>query len=172
MISLNPFKKKHDDGFSLDEHQLPSLSQSGGPQQPQTEESIPEPPQSQENQQSTQPLPEQQPFSQGNGASFSNPFAQQPSQMQPQDLSASSDMTPSSQQPQQHNEDATKYHNDYSKAKLESIDAKVALLDAKMSSLEQKVDALLSMVSAEVSEETKSKLKLNSMLDSIRKNDK
>ena len=201
MISLNPFKKKNKEGFSLDNQQLQSLSDVGGNAQPSQDNTPPEPslasqsqagaPQGTQSQNMVGQSPEMGPSQEGNQSpgtgplpsnqnaqqqgDFSNPFAQSqnPSSMQPQDLSASSDpaaqaQPAGSQEGQGQSSKDSQIHNDYSKAKLESIDSKVALLEAKISSLEQKVDALVSMVSAEVSEETKSNLKLNSMLDSAK----
>lgn len=153
MVSLNPFKKKEDNSYSLDQQQLPSLSQLDSSQQSQSQSNLSQPNTPSGNL-SSQPQQD-----------FSNPFQQNTSSMQPQDLSQPSSMEGT--KPQQ-SQDESNYHHDYSKAKLDSIDSKVALLEAKFSSLEQKMDTLIAMVSEEVSEETKAKLQKSSIQNTLR----
>jgi hypothetical protein len=66
------------------------------------------------------------------------------------------------------NENNNDIHNQISKSKLDTIEAKVTLIDARIYSMEQKIELMFQMISSEVSEETRRKLKVDSMMKNIK----
>lgn len=152
---FNPFKKK-DNEFKLDELELPSMSENneestnpiinGANLNNQTFPT--------QNSTETNPMSSQEEFPVNNNPSpeFPNPFT-------------------NNNQNQNNNQDNSQMqniHNDIAKAKLESMDSKVTLIDARLSSIEQKLEILNKLILEEVSDETKKKLKIDSMMNKIK----
>jgi hypothetical protein len=147
---FNPFKKKESE-FKLDELELPSISEN-------KEEPINSP---ETNTLNEAPITENDPtkmpqenFPINNEPSpqFPNPFV---NNAQTQDTSQS-------------NPHMQNMHNDITKAKLDSMESKVTLIDARLSSIEQKLELLNKLILEEVSDETKRKLKVQSMMSNIK----
>ncbi|MDA3855568.1 MAG: hypothetical protein PF569_04880 [Candidatus Woesearchaeota archaeon] len=177
---FNPFKKKENE-FKLDDYELPSLGdstpnneelmQSPFPTNPSLEttqqnnpseipNSIPSQTNSHENS-----FNEEEYLKNGNTQAqqqFSNPYMNTqlntPQENQQQDYNNNNQ-----------NSNTQNLHNDITKAKLDSIESRVTLMDSKLSSIEQKLEILTKLIMEEVSEETKRKLKLDNMMDKVRK---
>jgi hypothetical protein len=155
---FNPFKKK-DTGFKLDESSLPSLSDikentpiaenihtNSSPElNTNTNLNLPD-----LNTQNSMPIDE-------TPIPVNNPFETQNSFSGPMNLS----------EPQQ--TPIQNMHNDIVKAKIDAMESKITLIDAKLSSIEQKLELLNKLILEEVSEDTKRKLKINSMMSNIKK---
>jgi len=60
------------------------------------------------------------------------------------------------------------HHEELSKAKMETMEAKIQLMEAKLSSIDQKLEVLNQMIYAEISDETKKKFKIDSMMKRIK----
>jgi hypothetical protein len=171
MISLNPFKKKEDDGFKLDEYSLPSLGDDSQTSNSNTSSELPS-------------LGESNAFGNtsmnssnfGDNASSSNSF--NPSyESQSQGIPGISDPIPSSfnstlveshiqEQPQEISNSSL--HQDIAKAKMETIATKLELMEARQQSMDQKLEQIYQMLAMEISPETKKRLKIKSMMDSIK----
>ena len=138
---LNPFKKK-EEGFSLDDYSLPSLSNSS--QFDNSNKSF-DPVSNLSDQELINQTPkfEENNFSQSSFSNMQNNNSNQ-------------------------NFSTESHSHDLTKAKLETIEAKVSLMDARMSSMEQKLELIYQMLSLEVSQDTKNKLKIDSMMQNIR----
>lgn len=135
---LNPFKKK-EDGFSLDDYSLPSLNQ-----QDKSQDNI--------SNLSDQELMDQTPkFQDNNNSPFPN-----------NNNSSSNNFNETSQNSN------NSHSQDLAKAKLETIEAKISLMDARMSAMEQKIEMIYQMLALEISDDTKNKLKINSMMDNVK----
>lgn len=155
-MNLNPFKKKEDYSFKLDDYSLPSLSESNTQSLDVGNEFSPGNDFSSNQNQSND-------FSMGNmnaGNNFStsslassNPFPTQNTQPMMQETKSMDN----------------NYHNDLSKAKLETIEAKTALIEARLSSMEHKLELIFQMLSHEVSDETRRKIKVDGMMNNFRK---
>jgi len=159
----NPFKKKEED-FTLNETELPSLSDS----MPQSFDDnsnysgldlpdLPSSPSMPSLDENVQPLSGLSSQTSSFGATQpENPFA------------TSSPSVP--EQPVQQNQTGTNQdlHNEISRVKLETIDSKMILMDARLSAIEQKLELVFQMISSEVSEDTKRKLKVDSMMNRIK----
>ena len=161
MFSLNPFKKKEKD-FGLD-NEIPSLKDLGSSSGPldnqsmpfsQQEPSNPMPPNSNnmnsfnQNLTNNNPIPPQNDFQ-------SFPPPQQPQQQ------------PFPQQNQQQFEQQNN-QNDIYKAKIESLESKVDLLNNKLNTQEEMLKQIYNILIEEVSEDTKSRLQLNKMVEHAR----
>ena len=138
---FNPFKKK-DEGFSLDDYSLPSLNNSINKNEINNDNV---------SDLSDEQLINQTPKFEEN--SFSTP-AFNNSQYQ--------------NNFQENNNNNNNNNNDLTKAKLETIETRVSLIDVRMSSIEQKLEMIYQMLSLEISDETKKKLKIQSMMDNIK----
>lgn len=169
----NPFKKKEDD-FTLNEAELPSLSDSMSNESSPSSDfpSLPDigstpssdlgsgyPPSS------PTPSPEENVQGLPGLSSQTNDFSSSPSlpSSNPFDTSGSTSTPESSSGGA--NQDL---HNEISRVKLETMDSKLVLMDARMAAMEQKLELIFQMISSEVSEETKRKLKVDSMMNKIR----
>ncbi|MFW5704921.1 MAG: hypothetical protein ACOCXG_03675 [Nanoarchaeota archaeon] len=177
-------KKKKDNGFELDNETLPSLSEQQGnsnPQQPSTTSSsstdssmgngassLPELPE----------LPKQGNFPQDeysnhadadllreaektppmqsmNNSGFQNPFEQEMNSQQ-------------SQMPQNGVAGGKDFNSELLKTKIDSMENHLNLLDAKFSNLDKKLEVIYQMIAAEVSDETKKRLRIKSMMDEVK----
>lgn len=65
--------------------------------------------------------------------------------------------------------DIQSVNSDIIKAKLETLESKTTLIDARLANMEQKLELLNQLILAEVSDETKQKLNVQSMMNKIRK---
>lgn len=176
MISLNPFKKKEDEGFKLDEYSLPSLGDDMS-----SSNTIPE--------NSELPsLGDSNAFGSSgvdqNSMSFnSNPVSSDlsnssnqtsfdtsgtpgitsslPSSFTSTPVESHTQMTPEA-------EGNASLQQDIAKAKMETIATKIELIEARQHSMEQKLEQIYQMLAMEVSPETKKRLKIKSMMDSIK----
>ena len=61
------------------------------------------------------------------------------------------------------------HHKALSSSKLDTIEAKVTLIDARIMAMEQKIELMFQMISNEVSDETKRKYKVESMMRNFKK---
>ncbi len=158
MISFkNPFKKEEDSGFQLDEYSLPSLNDSSNPSQGIGN-----------NNSDLPTLPENNSFNTGQTPSLNdetNPYNTGLNNSLPSSFES---QTPQFNNSNLDNSSSNSLHNDISKAKMETIEAKLSLMDARQSAMEQKINMIYEMILNEVSPETKKKLKLKSMMDSLR----
>lgn len=59
-------------------------------------------------------------------------------------------------------------NNDYNKAKIETMEAKISLIDAKISSIDNKLDVIYQILLNEISDETKRKMKLQNMMETLK----
>jgi tRNA A-37 threonylcarbamoyl transferase component Bud32 len=59
-------------------------------------------------------------------------------------------------------------HKDITKAKIETIESRITLIDAKLASIDQKLEIITKLIQEEVSEETKRKLNVQSMMGNIK----
>lgn len=169
---FNPFKKK-DDGFKLDDYSLPSLSESGDglPKNDLlTASNLP-----------TGDLPNLD-----SNSPSSNPFSQDNSQQGKgpnSDLNPNTDnafnsfnpmnnriSTPPTLPSASNSMNSDNFHNDIIKAKLETMESKISLMDARMANMEQKMEMIFQLIAAEVSDETKRKFKVKSMMNNIKNN--
>ena len=170
-MNLNPFKKKDDMDFKLNDTQLPSLSESSG-DLPKSE-GISEP------NSSTPELPRLPSLG---GSNNSVPNLSSPPKMAslteaedngelvgvaPNPIKSweNPDMTPQNE-PSGSSGD---HHKALSNSKLDTIEAKVTLIDARMMAMEQKIELIFQMISNEVSDETKRKYKVESMMKNFKK---
>jgi len=157
---FNPFKKKEDE-FKLDDISLPSL----GDMNPSPENSLNSSTSSfSETSNPIEPsMPEpansinENPFASPNQATISpstqnqNPFGNNNNSIQTTT-----------------NDNQQNIQNDILKAKVESMESKVTLIDARLSNIEQKLEIIFRMISEEVSNETKTKLNLDTMIQSAK----
>lgn len=155
---FNPFKKKEDNEFKLDHMELPTI---GDKNNVGNENQVSEPnlavPQLPEMNSSNDNLALS---NQGTDLSSnptmdlnSNPFANNSigNHNNETDLSANNNL-----------------HSEISKTKIDSLDSKVTLIDARLSNMEQKLEMIFQMISNEVSEDTKRKFKVDSMMKNIK----
>ena len=155
---FNPFKKK-DDGFNLDETSLPSLSDSNNFEVPQSNtDSVNSTDLNPSISDFSQPTPIENPTV-PTDFPVSNPINSSMSQ---------SAFSPSPQESISINENQD-LHNDLIKSKLSSLESKYQLMEAKLSNIEQKLDVIYSLLIEEVSDETKRKYSVNSMMKNIKK---
>lgn len=167
MISLNPFKKKEDDGFKLDEYSLPSLGENPVSQE-QTSSSL------SNSISSISPLPDSSsPLPSLNSSSLpaldSSSDQQQGTPGISSPLPSSFDSKPIESHVEEV-QDTSSFHNDLTKAKLETIATKLELMEARQHAMDQKVEQIYQMIAMEVSPETKKRLKIKSMMDNLREN--
>lgn len=176
MISFNPFKKKEDDGFKLDDYSLPSLGESMPAENTQPSFDSP----------NSLPSLDGSPqsgvdFPQKNNSSISNNSISSsqeiPSMATSNDMSVPgiSSSMPSSFSPTDVNEEAQgsspvkgDFSQDLTKAKLDTIATKIELMEARQQAMNQKIEQIYEMLAMEVSPETKKRLKIKSMMDNIR----
>ena len=177
MISFNPFKKKEDDGFKLDDYSLPSLGESMSAENTQPSFDSP----------NSLPSLDGSPqdgmsFPQESNSSIPNNNTLSSSQEIPS-MDASNDISvpgisspiPSSFSPTDVNEEAqsssptiSDFSQDLTKAKLDTIATKMELMEARQQAMNQKIEQIYEMLAMEVSPETKKRLKVKSMMDSIK----
>jgi len=151
---FNPFKKK-DDGFKLEESSLPSLSESSDLNQ---ESQVP-------NLESSTSF-DSNPVQSGIDSNPLGTPSVQPAINNSSPFNPIQDMTPSaSMNNPSSNQDL---HNDLIKTKIDSLDSRTALIEAKINSVDQKLNVIYQMLQAEISDETKKKLKLDSMMGRIK----
>ena len=177
---FNPFKKK--DEFKLDDIKLPSLNDT-----PDDNFSLP----SLDNNNDTNslggidnnptntmptsdPLGSNTPSPDLNSNPFNNPSNSSSfdgSSIQPQN-----DFNPNINPMLQPNTSAdtnsnidNSQHQEITKAQIETIISKITLLDARQQNMEQKIDLIYQILLNEISEDTKRKLNIDSMMNSIRK---
>lgn len=153
-MNFNPFKKNDEKEFKLNEHDLPSLNDSPGIGK-SSDFGISEPNLAGSsnslgglgsmNNSSSPPMPEP---SYGSIDSWND--------------------ASSGKKPEMNNSNDGSTHNEISKSKLETIETKVTLIDTRLSSIEQKIELMYQLISSEVSEETKRKFKVNSMMKEIK----
>jgi len=139
---LNPFKKK-DDGFKLDETSLPSLNDSNNIS----------------------------PSLNSNNLDVEESFPE-PSFTNSSVISNNTVLGSSfSSQPNSINENINNnLHNDLIKTKIDSLESKINLIEVKISNMDQKLETIYQLILNEVSEETRRKFKVDSMMKNI-KND-
>lgn len=172
---FSSFKKKKEDDFSLNENSLPSLSDSHSikNQHEMSNSDMPSfPPQNgsensnslnSDSSMSTSPIPE---GIQQDVGGFNMPKSEN-------NNSLNNDTTPSFSS----NNDSIGVKNPHNeindgviKAKLESVDNRTELIEARLSAMEQKLEFIYQMISHEVSDETKQKLKVRDMVNDIKNN--
>jgi hypothetical protein len=173
-------KKKEDDGFKLDESKLPSLSDTNS-NAPFPEENIP--PTSDLPQTPAPVNPQDDPFAVPddhpdrdlyNQARDYTPESAMTRAGNPTNLGASpnSNFMPNQQQKmpeaQDGNQQVTNLHPELLMAKIESMESRMTLLDAKISNQNQKLELIYQLIMNEVSEDTKRKLKVQSMAQDIK----
>ena len=151
------FMKKHNKEFKLDEHSLPSMSDDLSTPSledtlPLDSPAIPELPQETPSSDLGSPVTPID-TSMDSSTSFQNPII---------------GGTPVSQEPITNNQDNSNLHNDIVKTKIDSLDAKVTLMEAKISNVEQKLEVIYQLILSEVSDETKRKIKVGIMMDTVK----
>ena len=182
MINLNPFKKKEND-FKLDEHELPSMSN--------IENASNEPSDLNNNTTTDSTIQDNQINNDNlntsmNDMSTSNPFnginnidtsgndsllANQSSNMNSfNDNSQASFSNPIEQQNTniQTQSNNTDMNSQINKANIESMNSKMTLVDARLSNIEHKLEVLNNLILAEISEETKRKVNINSAMNNLK----
>lgn len=173
---LNPFKKKNNE-FKLDDYDVKSMSEnnnydSSSSNMDNSSQNFS--PTSEENQLNSQnsfasTMPNSNPENQTMGgqassfpsvssSSFSGPIE---TPRTSQSFSGGFDSNPSSM-------GMNNSSNDLINAKLEGIENKMALTDAKIANIEHKLNIIYNILMAEVSDQTKQKFSVNSMMDSVR----
>ena len=159
---FNPFKKKEEDkSFKLDEYSLPSVSDQTG--QPPAETP------------GTNPLPGADPMGPTDATSKFNPTV--PEHQDNYD-SYTGPSFPPAQSPglgasafekQAQEPMADNTHQEISKAKIEALEAKVSLMDARLATIDQKLEVIYQMLAAEISEDTRRRLNVQSMVESAKR---
>jgi CCR4-NOT transcription complex subunit 7/8 len=178
LSTLNPFKKKENE-FNLNESSLPSLGSNDNNRNNNNSSDF---------NSDLPPIPNSD-FSNNNNNDFS--------QTENNDFNSFDDssMTPSFSQPQPDSEFKSKFSSDslvsepdltpeinssnnnshssshsqqLSNAQMETKLAKMNLIEMKLNSMESKIDMISQILLEEVSDETKKKLKLKSMMDRVR----
>ena len=178
----NPFKKKEDKEFKLNQDELPSLGQNDD-FNTSSNNSL-----SNNNMFNTSAFPASQPTSEYDSSSsqgfesslssnnlnstevsedLNNSFSQSNA---PQTDAFSLQPVSSSSIPQNSSssDSAVSVHHDLNRSQMETTIAKITLLEAKLSSIEQKLDVVLKVLAEEVSEETQRKIKVKHMMDTIK----
>ncbi len=182
--NLNPFKKK-DNTYKLDEHTLPSLSETMSDNNPSADQQSASFPDSglpdlgsSPSYASNDDFSLNQPASQGveMPQSFSLHGSEDASMnVSPQSMGTANGNFHPSPFPQQHSQnnnssqEKSDINNEISKHKIESMEAKITLIDARLSNIEQKLELLNKLILEEISDETKRKLNVQSMMGNIRK---
>lgn len=183
----NPFKKKEDDGFQMNNIELPNIGNE--PNNFSDDLSMPELPSLNQN-----PIEPNSQF-QNNQDTFGNPNLQSPDQTLENTPGISSlsqsNLTPSFETPNHNdnnnpftskqsntessftNNDNQSYsnqdmHNEISKSKLESLGSKMELLEHKVQNIDNKIDLILKLIQAEVSTETKMKTNMEEKMQQFR----
>lgn len=151
---FNPFKKKkvEDNSYKLDEYSLPSISDQNKNSYEQT---------SQQGLSST-------------GTDAFNPTI--PEHRDSYDsygsttFQSGSAMAPSSFESKQAYGNSSNSSNDeISRTKIEALEAKVSLIDAKLSTIDQKLEVIYQMLAAEISEDTRRRLNVQSMVENAKR---
>lgn len=150
LTNLNPFKKKEE--FSLSNDSLPSLSDIGSSPFSSTDNDLP---------------------SLGSSSDFSAPPT-----LGDNDSSqfSESNLTPSFAKPEpmvpkeeiSMNTPNESHSARLNNAQMETTLAKVTLIDARLNSIESKLDILTKLILEEVSDDTKRKLKVDSMMSNFK----
>ncbi len=178
---FNPFKKKDD--FNLDEMSLPSLSDIGNNSSANSLPDLNNLPNSNDNSFDTTNNeinsnmsgslgnPNEINSSMGNPTVNSNqeqtnPFADNLSS--DNKFNALVNTTPTFSQNNQQLNQTDVIQTDIIKSKLESIEAKSQLTEVRLSTIEQKIEIIYQMLLNEISDDTKQKLNINNMMNSIR----
>jgi len=144
---FNPFKKK-DTGFNLDENPLPSLSDSSNFD--------------------SQNSPSLDSINSNTNSQIDNSFDMSSSSTQVVNESTNPFMqTPTTSNNSFNSNSNQDLHNDLIKTKIDSLEAKTNLIEAKISSMDQKLELIYKLLLEEVSEDTKRKFKVDSMMKNI-----
>ncbi len=149
---FNPFKKKESE-YKLDDYSIPSLSET-------------------KNSTSEQLTPLENPFEE------SPSLPQLPNQSPQNDFSMGQNnfngmQSPSSNpfiQAHEASQQITNQNNqteNMSTAKLELIETKIALMETKFQTIESKLDIIIKLIESEVSDETKKRLNVSRILESM-----
>ncbi|NQZ85853.1 MAG: hypothetical protein HRU03_09100 [Nanoarchaeales archaeon] len=178
---FNPFKKKEEDGFQMNDMELPSLGDMDSPTMPNSNNEpsnmqMPElggldgtpsmpaqsDPMGMPNLESQDDTLDQTPGIGGLNDSNSTPsFETQPIPITP--ANEVSSVQSSSGTSEQQN-----LHNEVSKAKLDNIGTRMELLENKITKIDNKLDLILQLIQAEVSTETKMKLNMDAKMQQFR----
>jgi hypothetical protein len=185
---FNPFKKKEENGFQMNDMELPSVGtnnfspDSNFNKTPNNFE-MPELP-SLDSQNSTNPM--DTPNMQSSNQSFENtPGIESMNQMNStpsfDTQAANTDENTNSQNPfsknqniqdnssvNNNNNSDQNLHNEISKAKLDTISSKMEILEHKVSNIDNKLDLILKLIQAEVSTETKIKVNMDEKMSQFR----
>lgn len=164
----NPFKKG-DNEFKLDEYSVPSMKDSNNSSfDPAlgTENSQEQP--SELNTEANTNF--ENPFN-NNSDDAGNNLLPSTNDIHSNDSSGQESMfNPAQNSPSQNiGTDVNSIHSEVSRVKIDTMEAKVSLMEARMSSIEHKIDTIILMLENEISEDTKKKLRFQSMRESYRK---
>ena len=153
-----PLGKKKEDGFKLDDYSIPNMNNSNVAGENMSSSSSFDSgiDSSYQNSQFSNS------FSQGQNSpnSFQQPFSSAPSSFQQQNQFVGGNSGYSS----------LGNDNELIRVKIEAIESRLSLVDAKISSANQKIDEIHRILLAEISDETKRRLKVGDMMDSVRNN--
>ena len=158
----NPFKRKEDKEYKLNTAHLPSLSDMGA-DKPQDNPSNP-------------PVSAMPTFgssnSFGNSSSFSgmheNDAHDFSSTMPIKSLSSGYMSESINNNSNKGNSDNSNIHAEIIKTKIDTLEAKITLIEARLSNIEQKLELIFQMMKNEVSEETRRKIRVDSMMNRIK----
>lgn len=174
---FNPFKKKEENDFNMNEMELPSLNDMD--QSPMDNNSMPELPNLDSNpsennfQQDIENTPGLSGMQEMNSTpSFedsennsqinsnpTNPFANE---------SSSSQNSTGNNSENNNFNDNQQLHNEISKTKLDSLGSKMELLEHRVQNIDNKLDLILKLIQAEVSTETKMKVNMDDKMNQFR----
>ncbi len=157
----NPFKKKEDREYKLNTTHLPSLSDMGTdkPQENPLNSPVSAMPTfgSSSSFGSTSPITDKHEYD-THDFSSSTPI---------KSLSSGFNPEPTNNSSNESNSDNS-IHVEITKTKIDTLEAKITLIGAKLNNIEQKLELIFQMMENEVSEETRRKIRVDSMMNKIR----
>ena len=161
MNILNPFKKKEDKEYKLNTTNLPSLSDMGTdkPQDNLSSPSVPAMPTfgSSSSLGSTPSFPNMR-ENDAHDFSSATPIKSLNSGFKPEPIKNSSNESNSD----------NSIHAEIIKTKIDMLEVKITLIEARLSNIEQKLELIFRMMENEVSEETRRKIRVDSMMNKIK----